>query len=237
MTRKKYNRVMIKLSGEALTENGSGAYSSEKISAVVKCFSSFSSPDLKLAISIGGGNIWRGNDWKGVINEERAHYIGMLGTVMNAAVFAERLSIIGADASCYSRLSVPSVMQDFDKKSAVKDFEDGKIVVLGGGVGKPFVSSDSGAAQNAADLGCELIIKLTSVDGVYDKDPNKYPDAIRYDELTIQEALDWRLGIMDRAAFEKCQQKGINIIVCKSVHGVIKSILSGEHVGTLVRAK
>ena len=202
---------LIKLSGEAM----SGKYRTgldfdyiEKLCLKIKeCH------DLGVGIGIvcGGGNFMRGRD-ASLMDRETADYTGMLATVMNSLVLKDTFKRIGCQVYNQTGLSVKTI-DDIDPEKAKEAISDGKIVIFGGGTGKPFFSTDTGASLRAIDIGADVIVKLTNVDGVYDKDPNKYSDAIRYERVSYDEVLEKKLGIMDFEAIEMCRDNNISIVV------------------------
>lgn len=202
---------LIKLSGEAMSgKNGSGLDFDyiEKICLKIKeCH------DLGVGIGIvcGGGNFLRGRDAH-VMDRETADYTGMLATVMNSLVLKDTFKRIGVPVYNQTGLSVKTI-DDIDSVKALTAINDGKIVIFGGGTGKPFFSTDTGAALRAKDINANVIVKLTNVDGVYDKDPRKFSDAVRYTKVSFDEVLEKQLGIMDIEAIEFCKENNIEIVV------------------------
>lgn len=169
--------------------------------------------DLGVGIGIvcGGGNFLRGRDAH-VMDRETADYTGMLATVMNSLVLKDTFTRIGCQVYNQTGLSVKTI-DDIDASKSRQAIEDGRIVIFGGGTGKPFFSTDTGASLRAIDIGANVIVKLTNVDGVYDKDPNKYSDAVKYNRVSYDEVLEKQLGIMDLEAIEMCRDNKISIVV------------------------
>ena len=202
---------LIKLSGEAMSGKigyGLDFEYIEKICLKIKqCY------DMGVGIGIvcGGGNFMRGRDAQ-VMDRETADYTGMLATIMNSLVLKDTFKRIGCQVYNQTGLSVKTI-DDIDSDKARKAICEGKIVIFGGGTGKPFFSTDTGAALRAIDIGANVIVKLTNVDGVYDKDPNKYNDAVKYERISYNEVLDKKLGIMDLEAIELCRDNNISIVV------------------------
>ena len=188
---------------------------------------------IRVGIVCGGGNFLRGRDTS-EMERETADYVGMLATVMNSLVLKDVFIKLGMDVYNQSSLEV-EIIDKVDSSKAIKALDDGKIVIFGGGTGKPFFSTDTGAALRAKDIKAEMIIKLTNVDGVYDKDPNKYKDAKKYDIVTYDEVLEKELGVMDLSAIEICRDNDIQIIVTDidDENGLIK-IINNEDIGTKV---
>ena len=202
---------LIKLSGEAMSgKNGFGLdfeYIEKLCLKIKECH------DLGVGIGIvcGGGNFLRGRDAH-VMDRETADYTGMLATVMNSLVLKDTFTRIGVPVYNQTGLSVKTI-DDIDAGKAINAINDGKIVIFGGGTGKPFFSTDTGAALRAKDINANVIVKLTNVDGVYDKDPRKFSDAVRYTKVSYDEVLEKKLGIMDMEAIEFCKENNIEIVV------------------------
>lgn len=230
--------VLIKLSGEALAGNNSEkrGLDDEYVNVIVKRIKQIHDMGIGVGIVPGGGNFMRGGRTSKVIKREVADYIGMLGTIMNAMALYESLERNGCPAYVQSglSLSVPFVL-NLDAHEAKKAMEEGKVVVFGGGTGHPGCSTDTASADRAAEINADMIIKLTNVDGVYDKDPNKYDDAKMYDEITFDEVLEKELGVMDLAAMETCKKNNIEIVVINinNPNGLL-DVIKGNKVGTRV---
>ena len=231
-------KVLIKLSGESLA----GANSEKRgidddyIEYICGRIKKVSDLGVGVGIVCGGGNFMRGGRTSKVIAREVADYMGMLGTVMNALALYDGFTRLGAKACLQSGLEVasPYVMK-LDSEDAKMALENGEIVVFGGGTGKPGCSTDTAAAGRAIDIDADMIIKLTNVDGVYDKDPDEYPDAVMYDEVTFDEVLEKELGIMDLKAMEMCRDADIDIIVTNiNNEDALVDICNGKKVGTRV---
>ena len=202
---------LIKLSGEAMAGNLKTGLDFDCIEKI--CLNIKKCHDMGVGIGIvcGGGNFLRGRDVH-VMDRETADYTGMLATIMNSLVLKDTFTRIGCKVYNQSGLSV-KMIDDIDSVKAKDAIENGKIVIFGGGTGKPFFSTDTGAALRAVDIGANVIVKLTNVDGVYDKDPSKYSDEIKYDKVSYDEVLEKKLGIMDLEAIEMCRDNNISIVV------------------------
>lgn len=202
---------LIKLSGEAMS--GSIGYGLDFNYIEKICLKIKECHDLGVGIGIvcGGGNFLRGRDAH-VMDREIADYTGMLATVMNSLVLKDTFTRIGCKVYNQTGLSVETI-DDINPDKAKVAIEEGKIVIFGGGTGKPFFSTDTGASLRAIDIGANVIVKLTNVDGVYDKDPNKFSDVVKYDRVSYDEVLDKKLGIMDFEAIEMCRDNKISIVV------------------------
>lgn len=202
---------LIKLSGEAMS--GSRGYGLDFKYIEKICLKIKECHDMGVGIGIvcGGGNFLRGRDAH-EMDRETADYTGMLATVMNSLVLKDTFTRLGCQVYNQTGLSVKTI-DDIDSEKARKAVEDGKIVIFGGGTGKPFFSTDTGASLRAIDIDANVIVKLTNVDGVYDKDPNKFSDAVRYERVSYEEVLEKQLGIMDMEAIEMCRDNKISIVV------------------------
>ena len=202
---------LIKLSGEAMAGKLGYGLDFEYIEKI--CLKIKECHDLGVGIGIvcGGGNFLRGRDAH-VMDRETADYTGMLATVMNSLVLKDTFTRIGCQVYNQTGLSVKTI-DDIDAVKAKQAIQEGKIVIFGGGTGKPFFSTDTGASLRAIDIAANVIVKLTNVDGVYDKDPNKFSDAVRYEKVSYDEVLEKQLGIMDFEAIEMCRDNNISIVV------------------------
>ncbi len=230
--------VLIKLSGESLAGGNSErrGIDDEYITYICGRIKRISDLGIGIGIVCGGGNFMRGGRTSKIIDREVADYMGMLGTVMNALALYDGFTRLGAKAYLQSGLDVASpYVNKLDSEEAKKAIGERKIVVFGGGTGKPGCSTDTAAAGRAKDINADAIIKLTNVDGVYDKDPDEYSDAVKYDEVTFDEVLEKELGIMDLKAMEMCRDNNIDIIVTNiNDEGALEDIINGKKVGTRV---
>ena len=228
--------VLIKLSGESLSGEYGHGFDFPYIRKVCERIKEIHDLGVNVAIVCGGGNFMRGRDAK-EMDRERADYVGMMATLMNALTLKDVFISLGVDVYNQSGLPI-SIMDDIDEIKIEEAFKERKIVVFGGGTGKPFFSTDTGAALRAKDCKADMIIKLTNVDGVYDKDPNKDSSAIMYDEVTFDEVLEKELGVMDLSAMEICRENNIEIAVTNiDNETALKDIIDGKKVGTRVYNK
>ena len=202
---------LIKLSGEAMSGKLGYGLDFEYIEKICRKIKDCHDLGVGIGIVCGGGNFLRGRD-ASVMDRETADYTGMLATVMNSLVLKDTFTRIGCQVYNQTGLSV-EIIDNVDAIKARQAVNDGKIVIFGGGTGKPFFSTDTGASLRAIDIGANVIIKLTNVDGVYDKDPNKFSDAVRYTKVSYDEVLERKLGIMDLEAIEMCRDNSISIVV------------------------
>ena len=234
-----YKRVVLKLSGEALREPGSeDNISPEIVEGIARQIKAAHQTGLEIAIVVGGGNFWRGAAAAGRgMDRATADYVGMLATVMNSLALQSMLEAVGVPTRVQSAIEMKNVAESFIRRVAIRHLEKGRVVIFGAGTGNPFFTTDTTAALRASEIGADVIFKATKVDGVYDKDPNKYSDAVRYETVTYNEALSQNLKVMDGTAFTLCQDNSIPIVVFDmTVDGNIRKALTGDDVGTVVCA-
>lgn len=226
--------ILIKLSGESLSGSIGHGLDFEYIKKICMEIKMIHDEGVRVGIVCGGGNFLRGRDAH-EMDRETADYVGMMATVMNSLVLKDMFRQVGCEVYNQSGLYV-GIIDKIDSDKAKKALNDGKIVVFGGGTGKPFFSTDTGASLRAIDIGADMIIKLTNVDGVYDKDPNKYSDAKMYDTVGYQTVIDNKLGIMDMEAIEMCRNNKIEIVVMNiDTKNGLSRIIHGEKIGTIVK--
>jgi len=233
-----YRRVVLKLSGESLCSADGFGVEAPSVAATAEEILPLADLGVQLGIVVGGGNFIRARDLADDPHVQRvtADQMGMLGTVINALALRDTLIGRGADARVMSALPTPTLCEGFNRRRAIHHLEHGRVVIFAGGTGSPFFTTDTTAALRACEIGAELIVKATKVDGVYDADPMVDPAAARYDELTYRQALEQRLAIMDLAAFSLCSDNRIPILVCRLfAPGNLVKAVCGEKVGTLVR--
>jgi len=225
--------ILFKLSGESLAGKEEKGLDFEYISKLCLRIKDIYDKGIRIGIVCGGGNFLRGRDAK-EMDRVRADYTGMLATVMNSIVLKDALIKCGCEVYNQSGLEM-SIIDNVDSDKAIEALDDNKIVVFGGGTGKPYFSTDTGAALRAKDIKADMIIKLTNVDGVYDKDPNKYMNARKYEKITFDEVITEELQVMDLSAMEICRDNNINIVVMNidDVEG-LNNLFEGKKVGTLV---
>jgi uridylate kinase len=233
-----WKRVVVKLSGEALMGAGTHGLEAATLTRIARDLADAAAAGIEVAVVVGGGNFFRGIEGadKG-IDRARADSIGMLATVMNALALEQAIDNCGQPARALSAIAMPSLCQPYSRQAALHHLAKGRIVVLAGGVGHPFFTTDTGAALRAAELSCDLILKATNVDGIYTADPKKDPAARRFDRLTHAEAITRNLAVMDTAAFALASENGIPIIVFDvKGPGSISAALNGTGRHTLVTA-
>jgi uridylate kinase len=226
-------RILLKLSGETLSGKDDSIDVSSLEAVVFEIKEALKDNPVELAIVIGAGNIWRGA--KKTINRVEADKIGMLATVMNSLALKAAFNAVGLKSQVFGPVSISSFIKDFDNNAVIECLEKGNIVILAGGTGSPFFTTDTGASLRAAEIKADIILKATQVDGVYSADPKKDSKAIKYDRLTFEEALTKKLQIMDVEAFSMCRRENISIRVFNFHEKLnLKKILNGENIGTLV---
>lgn len=232
-----YKRVMLKISGEAMSKEGKGqGIHQPTLYEVAESIASVAKHGMEVVVVTGGGNIWRYRDTIGVgIERTASDMMGMLATVMNAVALQTALEHFGVDTRILSAVQVPQIAEPYVRRRAIRHLEKGRIVICAGGTGNPFFTTDSAAALRALELNCDCLLKATNVNGIYDKDPNEYKDAKMYDTLTYQDALEKHLNVMDQAAFSLCQDQQLPIRVFNfSDRSNLLKAAHGEKVGTLV---
>jgi uridylate kinase len=230
----KYKRIMLKLSGEALAgENGFGIdfTVAQRIAEEIK---ELVDMGIEIGAVVGGGNIWRGRSGKGM-DRTTADYMGMLATCINALALQDSLEGIGVNTRVQTAIEMREIAEPFIRRRAMRHLEKGRVVIFAAGTGNPYFSTDTTAALRAAEIEADAILLAKKVDGVYDKDPNKYSDAKKYDSLSYIHVLEQGLQVMDSTATSLCMDNNIPIIVFGlEKPGNIKRVISGEKIGTLV---
>ncbi len=231
----KYKRILLKLSGEVLAGAEGKGLDFDMVTTVCKVIKECTEMGTQIGIVVGGGNFWRGRS-SGEMDRPRADQMGMLATTINSLALQDTLEQLGVKAQVLTGLVMPQVAEIFTKRKAVEYLEAGNVVIFGCGTGNPFFSTDTAAALRAAEIDAEIIFKATNVDGVYDKDPNKFDDAVKYDELTHSEVLSKGLKVMDSTAASLCRDNGISILVFNldDPQNIVRA-LEGENIGTVVK--
>jgi uridylate kinase len=236
MSQLKYRRILLKLSGEALMGNGDYGIDPDIINGLAKEIIEAQQAGAEVGVVIGGGNIFRGAGLaaKGM-DRVTGDHMGMLATVINALAMQDALEKHGAYARVMSAIKINQICEDYIRRRAVRHLEKGRIALFAAGTGNPFFTTDSAAALRATEINAELLLKATKVDGIYDADPKKNPNATRFDTLTYDEVLSRNLQVMDTAAFALCRDNNIPLrIYDMSQEGALMRILKGEEIGTLV---
>lgn len=230
----KYKRVLLKLSGESLSGNVGHGIDFDTVVKICEPIKKIVDMGCEVAIVVGGGNFWRGRS-SGSMDRTRADHMGMLATVINALGVADGLEQVGLDVRVQTAIAMQEVAEPYIRNRAVRHLEKGRVVVFGCGTGNPFFSTDTTTALRAVEVSADIMFKATMVDGVYDKDPHKYPDAKKYDTLTFTKVLEDRLAVMDGTAATLCRDNKLPILVfdLADPDNIAKAV-QGENVGTLV---
>ena len=231
-----YRRLLLKVSGEGFARKGEAALDLDRVKELASQLHHLTSEGVQIACVIGGGNILRGAQSSELgINRTTADYMGMLATVVNGLALSDALEGEGVQTRVMSAIDVDKVCEPFIRRRAIRHLEKGRVVILVGGLGIPYFTTDSTAAQRAVELECDALLKATMVDGVYDKDPNKEEDAVLLPDLTFDELIAKRLRVMDQTAFTLCRENNLPLIVfhLAAENGVVKAA-RGESIGTLV---
>lgn len=230
----KYKRVLLKLSGEALAGDQKTGIDFDIVAKYCEPVKKLTEMGVQVAIVVGGGNFWRGRS-SGSMERTRADHMGMLATVINALGIADTLEQLGVDARVQTAISMPQVAEPYVRNKAVRHLEKGRVVVFGCGTGNPFFSTDTGAALRATEIEADIMLKATMVDGVYDSDPHKNPNAVKFDKITFHDVLGKGLQVMDSTAASLCMDNNLPILVFSLDNpDNIVSAVCGENVGTVV---
>ena len=235
------NRVLLKLSGEAFCAPGAFGIEPSELRLIASEIAA-AAEHTQIAVVVGGGNFIRGaeltrtaGDDEPLIHRATADQMGMLGTVINGLALREALDSLGREARCITAMDIPAVAEPFIRLRAIRHMELGKVIILAGGTGNPFFTTDTAAALRATELECDAFLKATKVDGVYTADPAEDASATRHEALTFGEALRDRLAVMDMTALTMCEEQSLPVIVFNfKERGNIARVLAGEDVGTLV---
>ena len=231
-----YQRLLIKFSGEGLGGGSGSGIDPAIFKSVASEIRDIHALGVQVSVVIGGGNIIRGISAESEgMDRAQADYMGMLGTVINAMALQDALEKLGVPTRVQTAIEIKQVAEVFIRRRAIRHLEKGRIVIFAGGTGNPYFSTDSAAALRAAEIGAEVILKATQVDGVYDSDPDKNPNAKRYEQVAFEEAIRKNLRFMDQAAIALCRENGLPIVVFDmGVPGNVKRVVCGESVGTRV---
>src|SRR5579875_382785 len=238
MSTPKYRRVVLKLSGEALAGQLGYGIEPDVINNIAEQVREIAELGVQVAIVVGAGNIWRGvsGSARGM-DRATADYMGMLATVLNALALQDALEKLSVDTRVQTSLEMSQVAEPYIRRRAIRHLEKGRVVIFAGGTGNPFFSTDTGAALRAAEIEAEVILMAKNgVDGVYNADPLKFPDAVKYDELEFMEVLNQNLRVMDSTATALCMENDIPLLVfALGTEGNIRRAVMGEPIGTIVR--
>ena len=239
MSQLAYRRVLLKLSGEALMGDEDYGIDPKVIGRLAREVMEVREAGAEIALVIGGGNIFRGAGLAaGGMDRVTGDQMGMLATVINALAMQDALEKLGAKARVMSAIKINDVCEDYIRRRAMRHLEKGRITIFAAGVGSPYFTTDSGAALRAIEIGADLLLKATKVDGVYDKDPKKHADAVKLDDLSYDEVIARDLQVMDTAAFALCRDAKLPLRIFDMAQpGVLLDVLRGANIGTLVRGR
>lgn len=230
----KYKRVLLKLSGEALAGDNKFGLDYTVITEICKSIKRAADEGVEIAIVVGGGNIWRGRS-SGGMDRTRADHMGMLATAINALAVADVLESMDIDVRVQTAITMQQVAEPYIRNKAVRHLEKGRIIILACGTGNSFFSTDTAAALRAAEIEADILLKATMVDGVYDKDPKIYSDAVKYDNLTFGEILNKELMVIDGTAASMCRDNNMPLLVFDlSKPENIYDVIIGKNIGTIV---
>ncbi len=230
----KYKRILLKLSGEALAGDMKHGLNYDVMTEICTSIKKVVDAGVQVAIVVGGGNFWRGRS-SGTMDRTRADHIGMLATAMNALAVADVLESLGCDVRVQTAITMQKVAEPYIRNRAVRHLEKGRVVIFGCGTGNPFFSTDTAASLRAVEIEADIYFKATLVDGVYDKDPHKYADAVKFDTLTLAKIINDNLGVMDSTGAAMCRENKMPMLVFDlSRPDNIYDAVMGENIGTVV---
>ena len=232
----KYHRILLKLTGESLAGSSGSGIDATQAKEIAGRIKEVRTLGVDVAIVIGAGNLWRGKVGQEMgMDQATADYMGMLGTVMNALLLMDALEQQDVDTRVMTAIEMRSVAEPYIRRRAIRHLEKGRVVIFGGGTGNPFFSTDTAAALRATEIGADVLIKATKVDGVYDSDPKKNPNAKKFDEMKYIDTINLRLEVMDPTAITMCMEHKLPIHVLNLWDvGALKKALYGKKVGTIV---
>lgn len=238
MTSPFYKKILLKLSGEALMGEQEFGISADVIMMYSRQIKEIVDLGVEVSIVIGGGNIFRGLSGADQgVDRVTGDHMGMLATVINSLALQNSLEKIGVQTRVQTAIEMPKIAEPFIKRKAQRHLEKGRVVIFGAGTGNPYFTTDTAAALRAIEMNVDVVIKATKVDGIYDKDPVKYSDAVKYDKVSYTEVLTKDLKVMDATAISLCRENKLPIIVFDSlVEGNLKKVIMGEEIGTIVVA-
>ena len=231
-----YNRMLLKLSGEALMGEQEFGIESEAIATYAKQIKEVYDMGIELAIVIGGGNIFRGLSGSDQgVDRVTGDHMGMLATVINSLALQNAIEKLGVPTRVQTAIDMPKIAEPFIKRRAIRHLEKGRVVIFGAGTGNPYFTTDTAAALRAIEIDADVVVKATKVDGIYDKDPKKFADAVKYDVVTYDECLSKNLRVMDQTAISLCRENNLPILVFNLLEeGNLKKVIIGEPIGTKV---
>lgn len=233
----KWNRVLLKLSGQAFSGPQKLGIDPETVKAIAEDIREAVESGVDIAVVIGAGNIIRGESASGGgMDRATADYMGMLGTVINSLALQDALEKVGVHTRVQTAINMAEVAEPFIRRRAMRHMEKGRVVILAAGTGNPYFTTDTAASLRALEIHAQVVLKATNVDGVYTSDPKKNPDAVKFDEISFSEAINRNLGVMDLTAFTLCMENSLPIVVFDiTERGNIGRAARGEKIGTLVR--
>ncbi|MBQ7961291.1 MAG: UMP kinase [Clostridia bacterium] len=231
---RKYNRILLKLSGEVLAGDKKQGIDFDTVEKVCKVIKKCTDIGVQIGIVVGGGNFWRGRS-SGNMDRTRADHIGMLATTMNALAVADTLEAMDVPVRVQTAIEMRQIAEPYIRNKAIRHFEKGRVVIFGCGTGSPYFSTDTAASLRAAEIKADVMLKATNVDGVYNKDPNKFDDAVKFDSLTHAAVVEKGYGVMDSTAAALCKDNNIPILVfnLQDPENIFRAV-TGEDIGTLV---
>ena len=231
-----YKRILVKLSGEAIGESDGRGIDSDKLETVADQIVDLNKAGTEIAIVIGAGNFWSGRYGGNYIKRTTSDYMGMLATTLNALALQEMLESKGVQTRVQTAIEMKQVAEPYIRRKAVRHLEKGRVVIFACGTGSPFFTTDSAAALRAVEMDSDVILLAKNVDGVYNKDPKKYDDAVKYEEVTYMQSINEKLGVMDTTAITLCMENKIPILVfALNEEDSIKRAANGENIGTIIK--
>jgi uridylate kinase len=234
MSELKYKRVLLKISGEAFGYQENGGIDFERVREIARVIGDLQGEGVEVVVVNGAGNLFRGANQGKAIDREAADYIGMVATIMNSLALKEVLKESGLEPSIYSAIPMIGLIEKFDHEKANQDLSEGRVVLSTAGTGKPFFTTDTAGIQRAVDLKCDLMIKASTVDGVYTSDPKIDHEAEKFEEISYDEVLGKDLKVIDRAAVEIAKDNNLEIIVCKFDKESLLKAIQGREIGTKI---
>lgn len=230
-----YKRILLKLSGEVLAGESGHGIDFDTVNSICNAVKKVSDMGVEAGLVVGGGNFWRGRS-SGDMDRTRADHMGMLATVMNSLALCDSLESLGVPVRVQTAIEMRQIAEPYIRNRAARHLEKGRVVIFGCGTGNPFFTTDTAAALRAAEIDADIIFKATNVDGVYDKDPNKFADAKKYDEISHNEVLSKGLAVMDSTAASLCRDNSIPILVfnLNNPENIVDAVC-GKNIGTIVK--
>lgn len=231
----KYKRILVKLSGEAIGGTDGRGIDKEKLERVVEQLVKLANKNIEVAVVIGAGNFWRGKYGEGYMEKATADYMGMLATTLNALALQEMTEDKGVQTRVMTAIEMRQIAEPYIRRRALRHLEKGRIVIFACGTGSPYFTTDSAAALRAIEIDAEVILLAKNIDGVYNKDPKKYNDAVKYEKVTYMQSISEKLGVMDATAITLCMENKIPISVfaLNEENSIIRAV-SGEKIGTII---